>query len=319
MPPQPGPYGPYPPHGRGPYRPPQPHAPLLRRLSADEWPPLRELLRGTRGQGRGCLWMLMLFTCAGGVILPLMAGYPLLRSGHNKARRVFPREHHRIVEPDVIRAQQARAWTAAAMSFVILTVYGRPEDIEQAQQQYFLRLGIAPWLLLLSAPAVVALLLRWAVPEARQAMRRNLRAAGRSALWYFGTATCVPLLLLLGFGVSRFAQDAGPTARYLAFGLMCAELAALVWAGGFLVFATGPAVRGAFNTAQVHAALPALLTGVMVWEFTAISVVIGGPPPGPPLVQIAALIGGPASVTAVAWWEIHRLRTRHGVVLRGAA
>lgn len=66
----------------------------------------------------------------------------------------------------------------------------------------------------------------------------------------------------------------------------------------------------------MHAALPALLTGLLVWEFAAISPATGGMPPGPPLIQILALLGGPASVTAVAWWEIGRLRDRHGVRLR---
>jgi len=91
----------------------------------------------------------------------------------------------------------------------------------------------------------------------------------------------------------------------------------LQWLLFFLAFATGPAVRSGFNSAEVHAALPALLTGVLVWEFAIISLAAGGPPPGPPLVSLLAFVGGPASVCAVAWWEVHRLRTRHGVRLRG--
>ncbi|MGQ4489419.1 hypothetical protein ACN6LM_007133 [Streptomyces sp. SAS_281] len=47
-----------------------------------------------------------------------------------------------------------------------------------------------------------------------------------------------------------------------------------------------------------------------------IGLVASGPPPGPPLIQFLAMIGGPASVSALAWWEIRRLRTRHGVALR---
>ncbi|WP_246204274.1 hypothetical protein [Streptomyces tailanensis] len=90
-----------------------------------------------------------------------------------------------------------------------------------------------------------------------------------------------------------------------------------LWTLLFVVFASGPAVRSGFNTAEVNAALPALITGVLVWEFAAIGFAMGGLPPGPPLVQFAALLGGPASVTAVACWEIHRLRTRYGVRLRG--
>ncbi|WP_265584736.1 hypothetical protein [Streptomyces justiciae] len=37
----------------------------------------------------------------------------------------------------------------------------------------------------------------------------------------------------------------------------------------------------------------------------------------PPLISRLAFLGGPASVTALAWWEIRRPRTRHGVLLRG--
>jgi hypothetical protein len=95
-----------------------------------------------------------------------------------------------------------------------------------------------------------------------------------------------------------------------------AFLVPLLWELPSIAFASGPAVRSAFNTLDVHPALPALLTGGLVWEFSAIKPAVGGPPPGPPPVQLAALVGGPASVTAVAWWEVRRLRTRYGVCLR---
>ncbi|MEV7191029.1 hypothetical protein AB0N81_04350 [Streptomyces sp. NPDC093510] len=32
--------------------------------------------------------------------------------------------------------------------------------------------------------------------------------------------------------------------------------------------------------------------------------------------QWGAILGGPVSVTAVALWELHRMRTRHGVRVR---
>ncbi|MFD4868628.1 hypothetical protein [Streptomyces sp. NPDC058412] len=43
----------------------------------------------------------------------------------------------------------------------------------------------------------------------------------------------------------------------------------------------------------------------------------GGLPPGPVPLAVCAFLGGPASVTALAWWEIHRLRRRHGMRWRG--
>ncbi|MDX3645619.1 hypothetical protein P1P70_40805 [Streptomyces sp. MB09-02B] len=249
--------------------------------------------------------------CAWPMVVGLLVGYPLARSARRPARRIFPsRSRHRPLEDDVTRVQRRRAWTATVMSLLILAVYGRPEDVDQAQQQFMMRLTISPWLLLLSAPVVVAALFRWSSPGARRAMRAPLRTAGKSALWYVGAFTAVPLL---GGAIYYSRVHLAPD-RNLWVPL--ALLVPLLWVLLFIVFATGPAVRSAFNTVDVHPALPALLTGALVWEFSAINLAVGGLPPGPPLVQLAALVGGPASVTAVACWEIRRLRTRHGVRLR---
>lgn len=302
--------GPYPPHP--PYMPPPPpYGPpptLVRRLREDDWPPLREFLSGLRLHG--CLWALAAM-CAWPMVVGLLVGYPLARSARRPARRIFPsRPRHRTLDDDVLRVQRRRAWTATLMSLLILAVYGKPEDVDQAQQQFMMRLTVSPWLLLLSAPVVVAALFRWSSPDARRAMRAPLRTAGRSALWYVGAFTVLPLLAgAIYYTRTRLDQD-------LNLWAPLALLLPLLWVLLFVVFATGPAVRSAFNTVDVHPALPALLTGALVWEFSAINLAVGGLPPGPPVVQLAALIGGPASVTAVAWWEIRRLRTRYGVRLR---
>ncbi|MFE6942039.1 hypothetical protein [Streptomyces chartreusis] len=67
----------------------------------------------------------------------------------------------------------------------------------------------------------------------------------------------------------------------------------------------------------LHAALPALVTSVLVWVFAFLGLWTGGLPPGPLPLAVCAFLGGPVSVTAVACWEIHRLRLRHGVRMRG--
>ncbi|MGW0842746.1 hypothetical protein ACWD26_21800 [Streptomyces sp. NPDC002787] len=281
----------------------------MRRMREDEWPPLREFLSGLRLHG--CLWA-MAVMCAWPLVVGLLVGYPLARSARRPARRVFPsRARHRLVDDDVARLQRRRAWTATVMSLLILAAYGKPEDVDQAQQQFMMRLVISPWLLLLSAPVVVAALFRSSSPTARRAMRPHLRTAGKSALWYVGAFTTVPVLIgAIYYADNHMGEDVGVWGPLVL-------LVPLLWVLLFIAFASGPAVRSAFNTVDVHPALPALLTGALVWEFSAINLAVGGLPPGPPQVQLAALIGGPASVTAVAWWEIHRLRTRHGVRLRG--
>ncbi|WP_329333022.1 hypothetical protein OG866_08660 [Streptomyces sp. NBC_00663] len=325
-PPNPGPYSPPPPPpNTGPYVPPQPYpypnpyppyvpqprpyvpqGGLLGGLRGAEWPPLRDLLRAGRQRMHGCVWLFLLLPCTWFVVPFLMAGYVFARSARVRAHRLFPPRAHRLYhDPQVTRLQKARALSAAAMTLALLIAYGKPEDFGEVQQQYLMRLVVTPPLLLLSAPVVIAVLYRWAPPHARPHMGQRMRAAGKAALWYVGAVTAIPLIT----GIFALSDDV----PWLAAVLMVP----LYWLLFFLGFATGPAVRSGFNSAGVHAALPALLTGVLVWEFAIISLVAGGRPPGPPLVSVLAFVGGPASVCAVAWWEVHRLQTRHGVRLRG--
>ncbi|CAL9419139.1 hypothetical protein SUDANB37_01829 [Streptomyces sp. enrichment culture] len=306
------PYPPYPyPPYQGPYPPRRPS--LWQRFrDDDEWPTLRELL-GYMSGGRALLWVP--FLCCVWPAVAVLVGYPMARFARKKARQVFPYDARRIGDPDIARVQKVRAWSAAVASLLILTVYGTAEDWDQAQEQYVMRLVLTPWLLLLSTPVVVFVLFRLSPPAARPGMRAGLRPAVRSVLWYFGAFTATPLLVWAATLLSDALRELLPVLLSALAGavVLMAPLGTLL----FLVFASGRAVRSAFNTTEVHAALPALLTGVLVWEMAAVNLSYGGLPPGPPLVQFCALLGGPASVTAVAWWEMRQLRTRYGVRVRG--
>ncbi|WP_405388507.1 hypothetical protein OG596_11385 [Streptomyces sp. NBC_01102] len=239
--------------------------------------------------------------------------YPLARSARLQAHRRFPPYvYRRILDPHVVRVQKIRAWAALVASSLILVVYGTETDLWEAQQQLMLRIAGTPWLLLLTAPAVILVLFRLAPPSARPDMRSNLRPAVRSALQYIAAFTAAPLL----FAVVAFVGESLESYWFAPF-ITFVPLALVLWMVFFVLFASATLVRTVFGTSEVHAALPALLTGVLVWELAAVNLVIAGMPPGPPFIQVCALIGGPASVSAVAWWEIDRLRTRHGVTLRG--
>lgn len=324
LPPQPGPapYGyphpqPYPPHPY-PYVPqpgPGTRGPGWGGVRGGEWPSVRALLRQGQPRISGCMWLVLLAPCTWFAVLPLMLCYSYARSARVRAHRLYPRTHGAVDDRHVTRVQKVRAWTAAAMSLLLLAVYGKPEDVAEVQEQYMMRLVVTPPLLLLSAPVVIAVLFRWASAQTRSAMRVRVRAALRSAGWYVGAVTAVPLLggAIVLLGQNRTPSSASPGAVPW---LILAAALPLAWLLFFVGFATGPAIRTGFNTAAVHAALPALLTGTLVWEFAAISLLAGGLPPGPPVIQALAVIGGPASVTAVVWWEISRLRTRYGVALR---
>ncbi|MEU5362069.1 hypothetical protein ABZ354_00920 [Streptomyces sp. NPDC005925] len=330
VPPRPGPapYGypqPYPPQPYPPQPYPYPPRPrptsllgwgAFRGLRGAEWPRVRDMFGAWRRSNPGCMWLVLLAPCAWIALVPLVAGYSFARSARLRAHRLFPpRGARRIEDPQVTRLQKARAWTAAALSVLLLALYGKPEDVSGVQQQYMMRIVITPPLLLLSAPVVIGFLFRWATPATKADMRPRVRAAGKSALLYIGAVVAVPLAVA-GIGMVEEADAASTTGEAGFPWLTLAMFLPLVWTVFFLGFATGPAVRTGFNTAAVHATLPALLTGVLVWEWALISLLAGGLPPGPPLIQVLAFLGGPASVTAVVWWELRVLRVRHGVALR---
>ncbi|NUP15344.1 MAG: hypothetical protein HOZ81_04420 [Streptomyces sp.] len=64
-----------------------------------------------------------------------------------------------------------------------------------------------------------------------------------------------------------------------------------------------------------------LITGVLVWVLAISNLIDSGMPKGPPFFQFCSLLGGSLSVTValtdVSPWELHRMRTRLGVTVRG--
>ncbi|MEV5162075.1 MULTISPECIES: hypothetical protein [unclassified Streptomyces] len=280
----------------------------------DEWPPLRDLLR--RIPVHGCVWVPVLLCCLWPALV-LVLSYPLARSARRQAHRRFPPHlHRRILDPQVMRVQRIRTWAAVAVTLLILVVYGTAADFEDLQGQYMVRTALTPLLLLLTAPLVILMLFRFAPPAARPGMRERLRPVIRSAVWYFGAFISVPLLAGLTVSVNLSVQGYGDRSVFSPLITMVLCVPAL-WMSFFVFFATASVIRTLFGTSEVHAALPALLTGVLVWVLAVVSPAVSGMPPGPPFIQVCALLGGPLSVSALAWWELDRLRAIHGVTLRG--
>ncbi|QKZ25226.1 hypothetical protein HUT05_45740 [Streptomyces chartreusis] len=261
--------------------------------------------------------LVLFLSCLWWLTVPLLVGYQLARTARRLARRIFPVRPQGAVEDPrvlrVLRVQRVRAWLALAMSGLLLAAFGGWDDLAEAPGQVLLRLLYAPWLALLTAALVVTLLFLAARPGTRRTMRARLWPAGRSALWYFGAWTLVPLLFMAAAEGMGLLPSGVNVLLWASVMFVC--WAPFWWVIFFLGFASGPALRHAFNLSALHAALPALVTSVLVWVFALLGLWTGGLPPGPLPLAVCAFLGGPVSVTAVAWWEIHRLR--HGVRLRG--
>ncbi|MCF6523839.1 hypothetical protein [Streptomyces sp. JJ36] len=244
--------------------------------------------------------------------VPVLLLYSMFRSAYRRAHAVFARFRVRVEDHRVARIKRARAWTAALASAVFLGAYGAGQDVRDALAESALRLLIAPWLLIVTAPAVIVLLVRLAPAERRPAMRSGLRGPLTSLAQYVGALTLVPLLAWSTALPQHLVAN-----EDLAVLLSLVLLVPVLWAVFFAVSASMVVVRTGFGTGEVHAALPALLTCLTVWEFVPVSLLVGGLPPGPGALPLLLLFGGPVTLTGVVWWEVHRLQTRHGVTLRG--
>lgn len=142
-----------------------------------------------------------------------------------------------------------------------------------------------------------------AAPDERPALRTALRIPLRKLGYCVGGSLLA--FVLVGVIIAVLPEE------ITEFGWpIIAALAAICWLVLVFLFASGRVVRTGFGLAAGH---PALLTGILVWECFAVSGLPGGPPAP---VRFLLLVCGPVIVSGIAWWEIHRLRARHGVTLR---
>lgn len=261
------------------------------------------------------MWVLLV-PCMWWLTIVLVLSYEVARSARRVARRAFPgRPAGRVEDHTVLTVQRIRAWVALAMSGGLLAVYGGASD---AWDQFLQRLYLAPWLALASAVLAAAVLYWVARRRRRLLMRAHFRDAGLRILGYIGAWVLVPLLCLAALGAMRALSDTnGEVNIFLMYLPLLALWTPFWWTVYFLCFASGPAVRNGFTLSALHPALPVLATCAAVWVFAFVSRATGGPPPFPGPLAVCAVFGGPASVTVLAWWEIHRLRHRHGMCWRG--
>lgn len=248
--------------------------------------------------------------CALFFVSPLI---PVIRSSRRRAEAIFNQPGPGHIPDRVVRQVQLwRAIVGLAASLLLVYTYGADDGWSGIANDGVVKLILAPLLLILTGPLVVLGFIRYAPAGQRRLLRSRLRAPLKAVGWYIGIFVGVGLVLAGSAVILK--QNYGTLVNGL---IALALLIGLVWLLPFLGFSSAYAARYAFNTSNVHAALPAALTVVLVWELMLCSVALeGGMPHGPPAAQWCAVLGGPVSVTAVALWELHRMRTRHGVRIR---
>ncbi|MFB7213772.1 hypothetical protein [Streptomyces sp. NPDC056255] len=173
------------------------------------------------------------------------------------------------------------------------------------------RLLAAPFLLLVTVPLVVAAFIGVASSADRQRMVARLRGPAIAVGMFLGHWL---LLVTTAIGPFLLGHYKGEVVAGLTF---LAGLPLLLRAIGFVSMSVPCIARYMFRTMEVHQALPALLTVVLSWELLLVGELfpvhlVDNGYDGP----LWLSLGGALATTAVAAWEIGRLRVRHGIHLR---
>ncbi|OEU85065.1 hypothetical protein DB35_29255 [Streptomyces abyssalis] len=229
------------------------------------------------------------------------------------AQAVFRPSRPGVVEDPTVRKLQLWRAVAGFAAWVWLTVtYSAISDAGKVTDVVFERFNqswISVLVLICTFPVVVGAFCAAAGSGLRQTyLRRALRPLGAVAAVVASMFT-FPLAMAPEF--ESFRDFTGIPGKVVI------SLLAL-WSLGFAIYGIGLSLVHVFRTADIHEVVPPVLATLLVWEMAIMDVATGAYGNVPPLARIAFMMGAPVTVTALAAWELHRLRRRHGLRLRTA-
>ncbi|MEU9793036.1 hypothetical protein AB0E27_20815 [Streptomyces sparsogenes] len=240
---------------------------------------------------------------------------PLLRLSQRPARKLFDQDGGaRVHDPVVDRVQITRTVLGVLATFALYYMYGSDGGLKDQANESAAQVLLTPVVLLIAGPVIIALFIRYAPPERRRLLRSRLGVPLKTVGWYVLTVAVLGATLWVGSANTDAMEGLHGVWLFVA---AVPALWFVLWLLPFFFMASAYVARSAFNTAYVHAALPAVITVVMVWIIAVMNATGSGMPGGPLWAQFCSLFGGPLSVTALSLWELRRLRTLHGVTIRG--
>ncbi|MFD3542232.1 hypothetical protein ACFWUQ_22460 [Streptomyces sp. NPDC058662] len=236
-----------------------------------------------------------------------------VRNPFYAAQRTFrPSRPGRVEDPQVRKLQLWRtalgllAWVGLMVTYNAVADAAGAKDVadERFQQSWYSVL-----MLVCTFPVVVGAFVTAARGGLRRVyLRRALRPLGAVAaiMASMGTSALAMAPELAGL------RDAVGLPGKIAIGVLC------LWAVGFALYGIGLSLVHVFRTADIHEVLPPVLAGVLVWEMALLDVITGAYPQVPAAARAVFTLGAPLTVTALSWWELRRLRHRHGLTVRAA-
>ncbi|MEH0542116.1 hypothetical protein QA802_03185 [Streptomyces sp. B21-105] len=229
-------------------------------------------------------------------------------------RTVFrPSRPGRVDDPVVARMQRIRTAVGLAAVVWVMISYRLVASVGDFADDRVHQTWINVLVLAVTFPVVVGALIGAARPPARRELLRRAARPFGSVVAIIAAVALFPAAVLTGLLDGRFAT--GPATTVIT---VLVALLMIVWVLPFVVYGAGMSLVHVFRTADVHETVPPVLALVLVWEMALIDLFTGAYEGAPGTVRILLLLGAPLSVTAVALWELRRLRVGYGLTLRAA-
>jgi hypothetical protein len=229
-------------------------------------------------------------------------------------RTVFrPSRPGRIDDPAVTRMQRIRTAVGLAALVWVMISYKLVASVGDFADDRVDQTWNDVLVLAVTVPLVVGALIGAARPPARRELLRRAAKPFGSIVAIIAAVALFPAAVLTGLLDGRFAT--GPATTVIT---VVVALFLILWVLPFVVYGVGMSLVHVFRTADIHETVPPLLAMVLVWESTVIDVFTGAYEGVPGPVRILLLLGAPLSVSAVALWELRRLRVGYGLTVRAA-
>ncbi|MGW0943028.1 hypothetical protein ACWD4O_10805 [Streptomyces sp. NPDC002623] len=229
-------------------------------------------------------------------------------------RKVFrPSRPGRVDDPVVARMQRIRTLVGLGAVVWVMVSYRLVDSVGDFADDRADQSWINVLVLSVTFPVVVGVLIGVARPPARQELLRRAAKPFGSIVAIIAGVAVFPASVLTGFAEGRFATN-----PVMSTVTVVGTLFTLCWVLPFVVYGVGMSLAHVFRTADIHETVPPLLALVLVWEMALIDLLTGAYEGVPGPLRIALTLGAPLSVSAVALWELRRLRVGYGLTVRGA-
>lgn len=224
------------------------------------------------------------------------------------ARAVFrPSRPDLIVDSRVQRLQVVRAWAGIAVTIVVGVVYKAAAPKELASER-FSDSWINVLILTCVLPLVVGAFIMAARPPNRGTFARRIRYPLIAVGAMFGSMFSLVLAAAPEFGGLR--EAAGPVV------LIPAGVVLFLWMLPFAVYGIVLSLTHVFRTADIHELVPPLVSVSVSWMIALVHLFTEPYKGVPGTLAMVLLLGAPLTVSALAHYELRRLRLLYGITLR---